>query len=459
MDQVNIQRNWVATVLIDSYHEKDPGKNSERCKEAQLIIEHTVKNTTGDGVILFPAGWFHTGGEEEGENGEKLKKCYNKIFTSLSPLLKHPDRRIIGCIGIDGQCPGIENGADCFDKDQIAFAFDESQWVAIGRKYHLNRKAKENKSNVKAAEGYNELEDGYPRIFSLNGKKYYLAVCNDIFGPNQRKRKYEKNPGVDAVLNLIHRFTKSSGLGRFQNGPKYCSILWKCPVYSAPIFINRYKPIPEYAWPSAFIYDPAMDDSHSIEPNLISKMEMGGELKENDIQIRIYYHDTAPDFGKSPSHRETKAEKSLKSENWSENAFIENLKNKEIPLASILSAQEIIRWSRSYGLNLGEKTKNKSFIPFLPVSKTVSYQIFGISTHGEIVFQFKYLKNYTQFLNPGNRAKLIELLNKVQGMDLDQESIEEGNFPKQPLSLLNSKEAMDSFLLAIEWFFRTVRTA
>ena len=459
MDGMDIQGNWVATVLIDSYHEKDPRKNYERCKEAELIIDHTLKNTTGDGVILFPAGWFHTGGEEEDQNGKKLKNCYNKIFTYLSPLLKHPDRRIIACIGIDGQCPGIENGADCYDKDQVAFAFDGWQWVAIGRKYHRNRKAGENDSNVNAAEGYNELEDGYPRIFSLNGKKYYLAVCNDIFGPNQRKGKYGNNPGADAVLNFIHRFTKSSSLGRFQNGPKYCSILWKCPVYSAPIFINRYKPIPENAWPSAFIYDPATNNSFSIDADLIPKLEMGGEMKENDVQIRIYYHNTAPTFGKSSLHRETKAEKSLKSENWSENSFIENLKCKKIPLASVLSAQELIRWSRSYGLNLGEKTKNKSFIPFLPVSKTVSYQIFGISTNGDIIFQFKYLYNYSQFLNPSNRAKLIEILNKVAGMNLDRASIEEENFPKRPLGLLDSKKAMDSFLFAIEWFFRTVSIA
>ena len=72
--------------------------------------------------------------------------------------------------------------------------------LAAGRKFYPTEVEK---PRIKRASSFLEKEYGCERIFTAVNKKFYMAVCYDIFGINKIKGK---NPEVDAVLNLVHRF-------------------------------------------------------------------------------------------------------------------------------------------------------------------------------------------------------------------------------------------------------------
>lgn len=91
------------------------------------------------------------------------------------------------------------------------------------------------------------------RIFTLGEMQYYLAVCYDIFGV---KHKPSKELEVDAVLNLIHEFTRKgrgSGISYFTRlGLGGASNEWNCPVYASSFFIDRSVPS---EWPMGVRYE------------------------------------------------------------------------------------------------------------------------------------------------------------------------------------------------------------
>lgn len=241
--------NWIATVILKSdleiSHEKNQSNNPVRISEMECILRIAIQQTLGDGVILFPGGWVHT-------QYERADKIYPEIEQRVKDILVQTNRNIIVCIGIDGffNRPIAE---DPFDQDQMAIAIDRTGIIAIGRKFHATDNSE--RENIILAKNYQDGELGKPRIFVLNGVKYFPFVCYDVYGPYKEPKKY-LNPDVQVGLNLIHRFRPS---GEFLsqenyfplNGWSEASYQWQIPVFGTAIFFRRSIP---FDWPTGIFW-------------------------------------------------------------------------------------------------------------------------------------------------------------------------------------------------------------
>ncbi len=214
---------WVATVTLQSDDDKDYPYN-ERMKALSEIVNHVSRKTHGDGVILFPGGWFYA---------DKKEPCttYNWAEKKIGEILGEIEERIFVCIGIDGRVSE-------YAKDQVGIAISKDGIDAMGRKFHPTS---QEDGNIKTADDYLSEEDGKSRIFELNGVKYYMCVCYDTYGLRHRDLP---NPGVDVVLNLVHSFYPagkgSSGASYFaKHGFAGASKQWDCPVFGAVVFFGR----------------------------------------------------------------------------------------------------------------------------------------------------------------------------------------------------------------------------
>ena len=85
---------WVATVVLQSDIDKDYS-NDDRMGELRTIVDHIAKETSGDGVILFPGGWFYT-------NEEEPRTKYKWVEEQIRDILEGVEAHIIVCIGTDG---------------------------------------------------------------------------------------------------------------------------------------------------------------------------------------------------------------------------------------------------------------------------------------------------------------------------------------------------------------------
>ena len=228
---------WVATVTLRSDNDKDYS-NDERMRELSEIVGSIAKETSGDGVILFPGGWFKT-------NKEKPSTKYDWVEKQVGAILGAIEARVIVCIGIDGS-----SEAEC-GNTQIGLAVDKAGIKAISRKFHP---APQEKGHVELADNYLSEEDGKSRIFELNGVKYYMCVCYDIYGIRQKNLP---NPDVDVVLNLVHCFypvgVGPSGASYFaRHGFAGASRQWSCPVFGTAVFFICN--IPE-KWPTGVYWN------------------------------------------------------------------------------------------------------------------------------------------------------------------------------------------------------------
>jgi len=206
--------DWVATVILES---DGNISNSQRRKALLEVINEFVGETDGDGVILFPAGYYDAG--NSGAN-TLFKFTENEIRNELSGIA----RNVIVCLGIDG------------GKDQTVLAISKEGVLAIGRKFYPTDEEKR-QGSVAVAKNYISLEEGRPRIFSLNGVRYFLAVCYDGFGI---RRLNLQNPGVNIILNLVHGFgPKSSPYYFARDGFARTSQQWQCPVFGSAVFLDR----------------------------------------------------------------------------------------------------------------------------------------------------------------------------------------------------------------------------
>ena len=237
----------VATVLMESKGQYGRTDNEERLKVLLETIKKTTPKTTGSGIILFPAGYLQTG---------RFKPSYKKYHQWTTPIKRAltliKNRRVIICFGIDGRF-NLENPLKS-PKDQIVLAVDRTGVIAAARKFHPT---KSEKSEIEVADNYLAGEKNKPRIFKLSGKRYYLAVCYDVFGICQRNLP---NPGVDGILNPIHKFTArcqcegeickcgaTSGEVYFaRHGMAGASMKWGVPVYGSVVFYERKIPT---KWP------------------------------------------------------------------------------------------------------------------------------------------------------------------------------------------------------------------
>ncbi|MCW7076637.1 MAG: hypothetical protein OCU18_05020 [Candidatus Syntrophoarchaeum sp.] len=265
---------WVATVILQSDSDSEYS-NDDRMEELRTIVDQIVKEISGDGVILFPGGWFYT---EEKEPST----IYNWAEEQIRDILIGIEEKIIVCIGIDGSVD-----KEGYSHDQIGIAVSKNGIDAMGRKFHP---APQEMGYVKFAPNYLSKEDSKSRIFELNGVKYFMCVCYDTYGI---RHKNLPNPDVDVVLNLVHCFYP---VGKGPSGASYfakhgfagASKRWKCPVFGAAVFFNR--GILEN-WPTGVYWNQGDKSTQKwrYEDNPIefeNKFEIS--IKEGTALIRIY---------------------------------------------------------------------------------------------------------------------------------------------------------------------------
>jgi hypothetical protein len=242
--------NWISTVILKL--ERGHCYSEEISKEINFqilsnVISDILNEVEGDGIILFPAGLINTGNDRA--------KVYREIVRYITPLLKKEKRKVFVCIGIVG------DKKDGLYGDQIALAIDKNGIQAAGKKFCLTKKEK---GYVTPADNYLVGEDGFSRTFALNGVRYYLSVCYDIFG---LKEGGIENKNTDVILNLVHCFCPkgrkdmeceeksgvSSGDSYYaRHGFGGASKKWACPVFGAAVFFGR--KVPE-KWPSGVMWN------------------------------------------------------------------------------------------------------------------------------------------------------------------------------------------------------------
>ena len=239
-----IKSNWLATVLLRSNARFTQTDNDIRKKVLEDILNKTLRRTSGNGVILFPGGYFNSG-------KKKANAIFNLATNRLKKELRKINRNIVVCIGIDGRL-GRGYPKD-FPKDQLAIAVSRKGIIAIGRKFNPTE---DEEDKIQSASTYLSLEEGKSRIFLLNGRRFYMAVCYDVFGLKQLP-----NPGVKVILNAVHQFTPrckckgeickcgaaSGDVDFARKGLAGASKKWNSPVFASVVFFNRDIPI---RWPS-----------------------------------------------------------------------------------------------------------------------------------------------------------------------------------------------------------------
>jgi hypothetical protein len=244
-----IKTNWLATVLLRSSARFGQTDNDVRRKVLEDVLNKTLRRTSGNGVILFPGGYFNSG-------KKKANVIFNFATNHLKEELKKVNRNIIVCFGIDGRF-GRGYPKD-FPKDQLAIAVSRKGIIAIGRKFNPTE---DEEDKISSASTYQSLEIGKSRIFSLNGKRFYMAVCYDVFGLKELPK-----PGINTILNAIHQFTPrckckgeickcgaaSGDVDFARKGLTGASKAWNCPVFASVTFFNRDIPL---RWPSGVYWN------------------------------------------------------------------------------------------------------------------------------------------------------------------------------------------------------------
>jgi len=265
---------WAATVILQSDSDTDYS-NDDRMEELSAIVDRIAKKTSGDGVILFPGGWFCT-------KKEKPSTIYDWVESQIKGILEKIKPHIFVCIGIDGSTEEEE-----FGNTQISLSVDKDGIKAIGRKFHP---APQEMGYVELAPNYLSEEDGKSRIFELNGVKYFMCVCYDTYGIRHLSTH---NPDVDVVLNLVHCFYPvgkgPSGTSFFaRHGFAGASKQWECPVFGTAVFFScdTYE-----NWPTGVYWNrgdvSTRDWSYAYNP-IKHEDEFKIDLKEGLASIRIY---------------------------------------------------------------------------------------------------------------------------------------------------------------------------
>lgn len=140
------------------------------------------------------------------------------------------------------------------------------------------------------ADNYKSKEIDKERIFQIGNKTFYIAICYDEFGI---RKKNLKNPGVDAILNLVHGVNP---IGEGASGEVYfakhsfagASKQWKCPTFGAAIFERR--KISEN-WPIGVLWNQGEKSTQNLKYNEnpmtpINEISFSG--KDEKAVIRIY---------------------------------------------------------------------------------------------------------------------------------------------------------------------------
>ena len=217
----------IATLTVRSM-----GKHSNEDRTGILAEVLDVLNGLAD-VVLLPAGFYQAKG--------KPAKLFTSHVEAVRSLLRATSKEVQVCFGIDGR----------EGKDQIAVAVGRKGIVAAGRKFHPTP---DEADCIEPAHSPTDGEEGYSRILEVKGRRIFLAVCYDGFGIRKRGLR---NPGVDLIFNLVHRFSppgeEGSGAVYFaKHGFAGSSRQWGCPTFGAAVFFNCHIPP---AWPTGVVWN------------------------------------------------------------------------------------------------------------------------------------------------------------------------------------------------------------
>ena len=250
----------IATINFKNLEELN---NGERIEWLAAIMEENVSVGIDPDIYVLPAGFVGT--------KCSAKECLDTVIDDIGQIINEVDSNSIVCVGFDGE----------YGKEQLAFAANRDECLSIARKFHHKE---ETAHEVDLAISFLEEENDHSRIFECKGKKFYLAVCYDIYGINQNEII---NPGVDAILNAIHGFGGSGDVSGFaRKGMAGASQRWKCPVFSAANFSNRQI---ASNWPTGVLFtDSAVhrnnltyDDIRILPSDIIVS-------DDNEYEIKLY---------------------------------------------------------------------------------------------------------------------------------------------------------------------------
>lgn len=262
----NTKGESVIAVTATLQHESEETPDNRH--RAKLLKNIILESKTSD-IILLPAGFF----SYLVLDLDKIKKMIKIVTNILCELSSNA----AVCLGVD-----CEDG-----KDQLAFAIDQSGVLAVARKFYPTM---DEKFCISAADQFDEKEMGYSRIFTKNGKKFYLAVCYDVFGIRHQNIP---NPGADVILVLAHCFYPrgdgpSGEVDFARKGFAGASQQWKCPVLGTGVFF--YRKIPEN-WPTGVVwnaYEKSVKSFKYSDNQLTSDLEKTIFVSDESTLLRRY---------------------------------------------------------------------------------------------------------------------------------------------------------------------------
>lgn len=263
-------RAWIATVVLQSNRRFS---NEDRLQLLTNVLQEITTNTEGDGVIIFPAGWFQAGSQE-------ARTLYPWLEEQITLLLRQGQRQLLVCLGVDGR-------KDVCTRDQVGLALSSDGIIAIGRKFHPTA---QERGKIDLAGDPWAPEEEKSRVFTLHGKNYYLAVCYDSFGI---RKEAVPAQSIDGVINLVHGFHPK---GQGESGDVYfakhgfagASKQWGCPVFGAAVFFNRAN---IENWPSAVSWNQGEKSTQRWQYNdnpLSPRTVQSVAAKEGKVLVRVY---------------------------------------------------------------------------------------------------------------------------------------------------------------------------
>ncbi|MDO9326260.1 MAG: hypothetical protein Q7T80_15015, partial [Methanoregula sp.] len=127
---------------------------------------------------------------------------------------------------------------------------------------------------------------------------------------------------------------------------------------------------------------------------------------------------------------ETDSSKRIKSsgKNWTESGFLAELLENTGSEKNIETAKKLIEWAKGQRLQLGEKFKNQSFIPYIGIWPNTR-QFFIIKTNGKFAFDFKHFNDYPFLESEEKRRELVNQLNTLKGVHFRESSIKDLKYP------------------------------
>ncbi len=302
-------KKWIATVTLESstykYPDNNPEKNARKNEDRMAalfqITRKLASTYSGQGIILFPGGYFHSGITE---TATYIPQITDTIRPLLQEIYKDTSASIIICLGIDGKVLLEDGPLNRYDANQVAIVISKDGLIAYAKKFHPTDESEAQVLDL--ARDYLSPEQlgnaSYTRFFTHAGRCFYIAVCNDIKG----LKGLQRPSFVDGILNCVH------GCYNRGDGPT-CSYFvrlnfagtsqdWNCPVFGAVVFFKR---VIAEKWRTGIFY--RMWDKAPIQcdtdENALAPVQTDSSvsLEEGLAQVDVYDLDTV--CSKNPQYR------------------------------------------------------------------------------------------------------------------------------------------------------------